>query len=504
MRRSHRLGAARFDLAAVATGALLVACSPDAKETTESSPSASGGSGAGGAEPELPALVTEAGYVQVPGGVVGATNESRMFYSFRPAEIDPDGKPLLVLFNGGPGSATSAFLMAYGTGPYTFDHLAPVDTLPAPNPHRYTRFANVLYLDDRTAGFSYGLGPGEAFELVDPGDASYLTDAGDFAYVLLTFLEQHPRLRGARVVVGGESFGGTRGTLLLYLLQRYATEPLADGPIEVATRVPWLSAKVQSHFDALDPGDAGRPRTPDEVALQFGGFVSIQGSLGGGDQINAQFPLWKEDPSYDLVESGQRDPYDFRYSIEYNHDLDERPKIHLRNPATAELLLGVPLRDIPGLQAAQRGQAFRTWLDELEIVPTAKAEAALRTELGELARGDAYWLHYAPHCYGMLGDPRVVAAFFDVATRTRTLLTNARHDSVVYSKAIPGYLASFGYDVVLDESAPAGSARPGLLRWMGPSGPVEVRFPGYEAGHVVTASAGRELGEDIEAWFFSD
>jgi hypothetical protein len=98
----------------------------------------------------------------------------------------------------------------------------------------------------------------------------------------------------------------------------------------------------------------------------------------------------------------------------------------------------------------------------------------------------------------------VVEAFFDIATRTRLLLTNAHYDGVVYTKALPDYLASFGYDVVLDEAAPAGAARPGLLRWTSPSGPVEVRFPAYEAGHTVTASAGRALGEDIESWFFSE
>jgi hypothetical protein len=190
--------------------------------------------------------------------------------------------------------------------------------------------------------------------------------------------------------------------------------------------------------------------------------------------------------------------------MQYDVDFTERPRRHLRSPATAELLLGVPLVDIPGLKAADRGASFRTWSDELEQVPTAKDEVALRAELGELELDDAYWLAYGPQCYGLLGNRRVVEAFFDIATRTRLLLTNAHYDGVVYTKALPDYLASFGYDVVLDEAAPAGAARPGLLRWTSPSGPVEVRFPAYEAGHTVTASAGRALGEDIESWFFTE
>lgn len=59
------------------------------------------------AVPAQAALHAEAGFVDVPGQKVGSRNSARMFYSFRPADRAAESKPLAVIFNGGPGFATT-------------------------------------------------------------------------------------------------------------------------------------------------------------------------------------------------------------------------------------------------------------------------------------------------------------------------------------------------------------------------------------------------------------
>ncbi|WP_437809077.1 S10 family serine carboxypeptidase-like protein [Sorangium sp. So ce1078] len=80
-----------------------------------------------------------------------------MFYSFLPAEERPDRAPLLVFFNGGPGAATTSALLPYGTGPHTLDPAAHAGGAPVENDASCTRFANLLYVDARSTGFSYDL-----------------------------------------------------------------------------------------------------------------------------------------------------------------------------------------------------------------------------------------------------------------------------------------------------------------------------------------------------------
>jgi carboxypeptidase C (cathepsin A) len=132
----------RASLLSLLPAAFVAACSP-AGSPSEPAPSV-----------EVPA---EAGYIEVPPQVSGAADRARMFYAFRPADAHPERAPLLVFFDGGPGTATSGLLLPFGTGPKTLR----VDDLgagPVDNPASFTRFANLLYLDERDTGFSYELG----------------------------------------------------------------------------------------------------------------------------------------------------------------------------------------------------------------------------------------------------------------------------------------------------------------------------------------------------------
>lgn len=458
-----------------------------------------GGSGGGGVPPiSLPA---EAGFLEVPPAtVVGPPYPARMFYSFQPAAPDAAEAPLLLFFNGGPGSATSGLLLVYGTGPLTLDANAATDPGPFENPAPYTRFANLLYLDERQTGFSYGIGPLPA--CLD-GMQGYIEDAGDYVHALLDFLDTHPELRGRRVVLVGESYGGTRAPMMLYLLQHYATPPERPVPqLEtIHERLPWLRERVQAHFDAVDPARAGQARTPVEVAAQFGEQALIQPNFFGTTQVQFQNMLLPQDPDFAafVADMAAYDQYDVRRDPTYELEVATRAQNALHDPLSLEDLLGVELASIDKFPAAERTDAARL-LEGYDLQQVALAEAGLRAALGDLPDTDAYWLPLRPACTNMLGDVGSANALLDVMTRSRTFVTNARYDAVVYTEALPALFDLTAYDVTLDTASPAGASRPGEIVLTSPEREVRVRFPTYEAGHAVTLSAAAELGADLRDW----
>jgi len=150
-----------------------------------------------------PPPVTEAGFLPLHPQEGAGGYPARMFYSFHPADVDPQTKPLFILFNGGPGYATSAGLMVYGTGPMTLAASAGDPGPPTANPASFTRFANLLYLDERQTGFSYGLDPNPAVPPKCPFSAE--GDATDFVEAVVEFLEAHPSMRAKPVVQIGRA-----------------------------------------------------------------------------------------------------------------------------------------------------------------------------------------------------------------------------------------------------------------------------------------------------------
>jgi hypothetical protein len=448
-----------------------------------------------------------AGYVEVPEQHPGATNRARMFYSLRLADESPGDKPLLVLFNGGPSVATSVGLMTFNTGPFT-TIVDPSDLTaigsPGPNPDSWTRFANLLYIDERNSGFSYGLGPLGCDGNVDP-----LADAGDFIYALLDVLDTYPALTSTDVVLVGESYGGMRSALMLYAMHNYAAPPRADWLPDVQFGLPWLRERLQAHLDLAFSERAGRVWQPDEVADQFGTQVLIQPGIGGSYQLQFGEAAIAGDPDFaDFVassaDSSLIEMYDVRLTSDVLPRQYESAISFLRDPDWFSALVGVEPESVRGLPAAERGASQRILDGQGEV---ALAERRLRERLGALGPEDAYWLYQVVGC----GQPRNVGyaaegleAFADVVQRTRTLITNARWDAVVYTEALPAFLESLGLQAYVDMARPAGARRPGLLV-VGGLGvdPVEIRFPTYESGHEVTLTAGRELGEDIVDWLAS-
>ena len=452
----------------------------------------------------VPPLVNEAGFVDVPPQLRGARYSARMFYAFHAADEDPGSKPLFVFFNGGPGFATSGGLMAYGTGPMTLVDGSPSGTPPQKNPASFSRFANLLYVDERISGFSYAL-RSETGALPDFGcKLSDVGDASDFARVILAFLEGHPVLRGAPVVLVGESYGGVRATSLLHLLFHYADTTLAI-PDE-------LRASIREHFEGIFPSSR-HPFSSEQIATQFGAFVLIQPLVVGGLQFETQQSLIPKDPYLGpRYADSHYDAYDLSKPAGWANALDARAALALGDANASAALVGVDLATVADLLPAARHDAVRPPLSVQRGDPSADgvANAAIAARLGELDPEDHYFATEAPSCdntmnsmwNGWMGN-----WFLDDLRSARLFLTNARWDSVIYTPAIPYLLQKAQIPTRVDTDPRAGFARPGWIRialpeiGSEPAQEVEIRFPGYDsAGHMVAASQGPELADDVEQW----
>jgi hypothetical protein len=426
-----------------------------------------------------------------------------MFYVFEVADEDPGHRPLAVFLAGGPGYPSSLALVPYGTARATLDPSTPSDVAPRPNAASWTSFANVLFIDERQSGFSYELGPPVDAGATPPGDAgtcafSPIDDAADHVRVLLRFLDGHPALQAAPVILVGQSYGGTRATLMLDLLLRY--------PGEAKRADPALEGEIQAHYAAVFPDHAGAPIAPALAVTQFGRAVLLQPLVAGGIQDTVQAPLIKADPYVGGVSSSQ-DPYDVRQPQGWSQALDESAARALGDPVGATTLLAADPRSIPRLGPAERVEAFR--LAVPDTAATTATDAALTAALGPLVAGDRYLVYPCTVCPtgASLAEGTGAGNEFiaNLMGGVRTFISDARYDSVIYSPAIPAVLQEVG-TVTLDTAPRPGVARPGwfTVRFPqnGATGPaIEVRFPPYvDSGHFVTVAEPQHLHDDVAAW----
>ncbi|HEX4341282.1 MAG TPA: hypothetical protein VH062_35475 [Polyangiaceae bacterium] len=192
----------------------------------------------------------------------------------------------------------------------------------------------------------------------------------------------------------------------------------------------------------------------------------------------------------------------------------------IRTPASLSALLGVDVASISGL--APDGGRLRGYRG----APVDGAPTPLDDLLGSLPRGDAYWaegltlpspvavptgdggITFIPleasvaqsleGCVGQVTDLPAIDAFQANLETVYTFITHSRFDAVVYTKALPAVLQTYGWDVV----PPAIWDRTGVLRVRRASAEpyLSIRMPTYESGHEITIRAPKELGEDLEAW----
>lgn len=211
------------------------------------------------------------------------TSRAQMWYTFLKADKEADKMPLFVFFNGGPGSGTTCGLMGFYTGRKTLDNrIFGGGDRYIDNPYSWTKMGNLLYVDARCTGFSYGLlDPGVARnvgnlsqEFTGKNFNSYI-DAADYIRVLLKFLTDHPALQKNPVIIVGESYGGVRATLMIHMLLNYRT--YGDGSDIYQDSA--LAELIQNHYNTVFPEYSGQTVPPAVIARQFKGQVLIQPAI---------------------------------------------------------------------------------------------------------------------------------------------------------------------------------------------------------------------------------
>jgi hypothetical protein len=484
-------------------------------------------------EPVNYALVADLGRVEM------TSSGGRLWYAFQPADKNPEDKPLAILFNGGPGASTG-ILYGFNTAKRSFDPAWNGGGAVGPSPASFTAFANLLYVDARATGFSYGLTAGADDPAVRAGEFTVrnfnpFVDAADFARVLLRFLAAHPALRANEVIVVGESYGGIRASILLDMLLRH--ERYKDGSAGYEDAA--LASEIEAHLgEVMGAGMGDGPA--EAAALQFSRQVLIQPRISSEPQEAAAGAMLEAPGSpLELIgnETGvlyvpcaekpapcdpyknatvylalvQRDLYDAR--LPAGSTLGELASIGPRFAAldTLSAALGVDPTTIAHLFATSRGGAYRTITEEPAVEPLSSA-------FGLLNPWDRYHLLEAYNLVlpAFSGDeakalsidrrsPRWGALFLSNLLSVRTFVTNAPNDIAIYTPAFAAALEAQSDEVLeasIDASPDGTSERPGRLRVRFQGGAERtVRFPRYDtSGHVVTLDQPVELAADIEAW----
>ena len=335
-------------------------------------------------------LRREAGFIQLPQTEAFDTSEgrdcittsSRLWYSFAPAHDQPENKPLLVFFNGGPGTSTTSGLFAFRTGPQWVDTGEPGMWSVEDNPNDWSSFANLLYIDPPTLGYSYTAscdGP----NCSNSCPLTLQLDAAEFLLGTLMFLDRHPQLLGDVHLVG-ESYGGTRaGIMTKFARSRDGLG--ADGIAETGFRHAALA-------DAL----AGRSE-------RIRGGIGIQGSFR---------PLGQSGHP-DHPECPPGSPGDFYACNQPYGDLDRR------------------------FAENQEAAVDRAALDRLTGVDTSSIEwLAPDLEEGFTPNG--------PPAYAGLDDALELTFthwWLDTLPSSQWFLSDARQDLAVRTDAFPGFFA---------------------------------------------------------------
>lgn len=464
--------------------ALLVACAGEATTATPGTaapvavePQPSAPTGPCG---DLPA---DAGYVDVPASG-RATSSARLFWSFSPAASCAAQKPLFVVFNGGPGYPTSLGLSLRGVGP---KRLTPQGTL-EDNPASFTKLGNVLFVDTREAGFSYSVGdPGRAAAC---GTQTEREDAADSLLVAVEVLRKLPVHPKRKVVLVGESYGGTRAQEML---------ELAFDPEATAKDFPELARSLRAYYTAA----LGEPSpAPAKIGAVFGDQILVQPLVAGEVQVSTAATAIRRDRALaPFVDDRRVDPYQIDRPAAEGNAAEAFAVRALGNLALLEGLFGRDPRAILELVPSGRARATRATPPSSNPDVDALNEA-LSGELGALGPADRYYA--VTPCPGSIVWGAGLGAgntFLRNLARGRVFITNARKDVIVYTPAIPEALATIAR-LPLTMGARGGGPRPQTFDVTLSDGVVRtVRFPTYEqAGHAVAERMGVELRDDVEAW----
>jgi carboxypeptidase C (cathepsin A) len=258
-------------------------------------------------------------------------------YYTRDGIKDRKNRPLVISFNGGPGSASVWMHLAY-TGPRVLnidDEGYPVQPYGfSHNPHTILDIADIVYVNPVNTGYSRTI-PEDGPEVDRKKFFGVNADIAYLAEWLNTFVQRHQRWESPKYLIG-ESYGTTRVSGLAYALQNNQWMYLngvilvsptelgieREGPVEVANRIPYFAAAAWYHKQ-LDAKYQSMKLTDflDEVesfsinqllpVLVRGGFASVEEKSALADKmhqytaVDAQvylqhnlevpFPYWLEE-----------------------------------------------------------------------------------------------------------------------------------------------------------------------------------------------------------------
>jgi len=465
------------------------ACSANGTHDAAERPTPDGG--ADGATVTGDGRHPEAGFVELAprnitlrGRDLALAATSRIFYNFRPADEDPEDKPIIVLFNG----FASDTVRPFGTGPFTVER----DGTVIPNPDSLTQFANLLYIDPRQAGFSYDLIADRPPTNADcsPDVFNEYVDAADVLLASTQFVTSHAALTGP-VYFMGESYAGVRITwMLAYLRKAWSLAPYRDRTLEASVNAldrarflhgqillqPWLAGAA--HATAI-ADDCATP------AL----LSAVQASIG------SPCPT---DNACTCADHYARSPYNYTFTAsEQNARIFAADATQVA-PADAEQIYGVELDSIRELYASERARGFKCNVAD-DATPD---ESALVAVLGALPAGQNYNLAYSPLEPGkgsaVTPDWRqltlVGTAFLDNLQTIDTFLTDGQRDLVVPEPALVPALGALSRGASITETADQ-------VTVSFSSGPRTIDIRHYpNAGHMITMIQPHEFAADVRAW----
>ncbi len=483
------------------------------------------------------------------------SGRAKMWYYFQPADENPKDKPLFVFYNGGPGSSSSLIFL-YNTSKKTADQSIAAEGV-ADNPYNWNQIGNLLYIDARQTGFSYGI-------VDDPSNSrsrsnyfstanfNVFVDAADFIRVILRFLENHPKIKSNPVILAGESYGGTRTTAVINVLLNVADYAGKKRIFYDAA----LFEEIAQHFRAIDPAITGMP-SKEQVAKQFNGQIMIQPLAMGQQQIDAvgevleqsDSPLYeiqqatgkqyricgnsrncdKHSNALDYVRNAGRDIYAYRHEYKWLFDYTDYgiAKI-LQFSMFGQFIMNDPAK-IEDLYADNRTGAFRYGgygysrniadLDKLENVPESvkiimktRAEQRnihplssgdLESVFGELPAYDEYYVDTNNTINSTFYSSASASPYSDVngemflenIRTVKTFITNAEEDIILYARATPE--AAKKFDSV--SSVETGDESFTVHFKDGES--ATVTFPFYpESSHSVSVNQPEKFLNDVKNW----
>ena len=157
-------------------------------------------------------------------GYLDVNDVKKFHYMFNYAHEDPEHKPLVFWFNGGPGcSSLDGWANEHGPMQLGTDgkfHL---------NEYSWNRAANMVYLESPgDVGFSY-VDSKLDYELYINDDIT----ANDNLQALLSFFKKFPSMKGKDFYISGESYGGIYVPMLAYNIIQYNKNVLESQKINL-------------------------------------------------------------------------------------------------------------------------------------------------------------------------------------------------------------------------------------------------------------------------------